>query len=367
MDGAVTDRRPPPTDPADFKPMPAIDMRHILRMTDDTGMLQHGLYTVPDPNHGYCADDNARALIAALLHADLTVYDEQTVPLVRYLTFLTYAFNDETRTLRNFMAYDRRWLEAVGSDDSQGRTIWALGLTVKLAPNDAVRDLAVHLVERALPGLDRLQSPRAKAFMVVGLSAYLDATDDHRVRSLRDALVENLFRSYEATATDDWPWWEPTVTYANAKLPQALLVGGAALGNDEMIDAGCRALGWLLEVQTAPAGHLSIIGSDRWMTREHKSQFAQQPVEAQALVEACLSAAQITGERRWADHAWRCFRWFVGDNDLGVPLYNPDTGGCHDGLERHGPNQNQGAESTLAYALSVLQLHRYRRDAPADP
>ncbi len=358
MDGAITDRTPPPSPASIDRVPPEIDLRHLQRMTDDTGMFQHSLFAVPDRNHGYCIDDNARALIAGLLHAKLFGYDEDTLPLMRYLTFLTYAFNDDTGSFRNFMSFDRRWLEPEGSHDSQARTMWALGLTVKLAPNDAVRDLANHLIEKALPGLEKLAYIRSWAFLVIGFSAMLEARDHHRVRELRDDRANWLLDSFNRAASDDWPWWEDTVTYANAKLPQAMLVAGKAMNDDAMIDAGCRALSWLLQVQTAPDGHLSIIGNAGWLTRDgNKADFAQQPIEAHAMVEGCLTAARVTGDRRWIDHAWRCFDWFLGKNDLNLPLYNQQTGGCHDGLESYGLNQNQGAESILAYLISALELH----------
>jgi len=364
MDETISERQPPacPVTAHSAAALPAVDLRHVLRMTDDTGMLQHGLFAVPDPNHGYCIDDNARALIAALRHAARFGYDERAFPLMRYLTFLTYAFNEGTGSFRNFMSYDRKWLEAAGSHDSQARTMWALGLTVKLAPHDAARDLAAHLVGRALPGLEKLRHLRSWAFLVIGFSAYLDAREHHRVRELRDDRANWLMDRFNDAADEAWPWWEDVVTYDNGKLSQALLTAGHAMGRDDMIDAGCRSLAWLLERQTADAGHLSIIGADGWMTRDgQRAPFGQQPLEAYAMVDACLTAARVTGEAGWADHARRCFAWFLGDNDLGVPLYNEQTGGCHDGLEATGPNQNQGAESTLAYVLSLLRLHGWER------
>lgn len=351
-----------PTNITPWEPFPEIDLRQMLRMTDDTGMFQHATYAVPDPNHGYCIDDNARALIASLLHAHLRGYDEHVAPLQRYLAFLAYAFNEKQRTFRNFMGYDRRWLEEFGSQDSQGRAIWALGLAVQLAPNRNVRELAQNLFERGLVVVDRLEYIRSWAFVLIGLEAFLAAEPEHgRARQLRDIFAEKLFDAYRAHATDDWPWWEDTVTYDNAKLTHALLICGKSMRRPDMIDAALKSLRWLLDVQTTDAGHISIIGNHGWLVRgDGKAQFDQQPLEAYAMVHACLTAAELTGDKQWADEAWRCFEWFRGYNDLGVPLYHEETGGCQDGLQANGPNKNQGAESVLAYLLSTLELHRYR-------
>ncbi|HEX7010811.1 MAG TPA: Gfo/Idh/MocA family oxidoreductase [Phycisphaeraceae bacterium] len=346
-----------------WEPFPEIDLRQLLALTDDTGMFQHALHALRDPTHGYCTDDNARALIAALLHAQLRGYDERVVPLQRYLGFVAYAFNPQNGRFRNFMSYDRRWLEEAGSEDSHGRAMWSLGLTVQLAPTHTIRELGYALFRRGLPACrTQLRHLRPWAFTLLGLSAFLEAVpDDQEVRQLFDELAHRLWRVYQKHATPDWPWWEDHLTWGNARLPQAMLIAGQVLGRQAMIDAGLRSLQWLLDVQRAPQGHLSIVGNRGWFVRgREKATFDQQPLEAYTMVDACLTAARITGESDWAQEAWRCFRWFHGHNDLGVPLYHEETGGCQDGLGPDGPNLNQGAESSLAYLLSVLLLHRHR-------
>lgn len=363
---------PRPDDAAGWEPFPEIDLRQLLRMTDDTGMYQHAVHGVPDPNHGYCIDDNARALIAALLHAQLRGYDERTVPLSRYLGFLTYAYNADTGKFRNFMGYDRHWLEAEGSQDSQARTFWALGLAVQTAPSSDARELSQNLFLRALPAMSQFAYIRSWAFSLIGLDKYLAFDPDHgQCLELRADLAERLFARWQAEASDDWPWWDEVVTYDNAKLCHALLLSGAALGRQDMVDAGLQSLEWLLEQQTDADDdgrtHLSIIGNDGWLRRgEPRAQFDQQPLEAYALSHACLCAARTVDDeadaRCWADKAWWCFQWFTGRNDLNVSLYHDDTGGCQDGLQPDGANKNQGAESILAYLLTVLELHRYRAD-----
>lgn len=345
-----------------WEPFPNIDLRQLLRLTDDTGMFQHATHLLPDPTHGYCIDDNCRALIAAVLHAQLRGYDEQVVPLQRYLAFCGYAFNPDNGRFRNFMSYDRRWLEDAGSEDSHARTIWALGVTVNRSPSEAVRDYAKQLFKRALPACREFVYPRPWAYVVLGLVEYLKAEpEDAEAKNLLTDLTGRLFEMYSKHATDDWPWWEDFLTWGNARLPHAMLAGGRALGRQDMIDAGLKSLAWCIDVQTAPDGHLTIIGNHGWLQRgKEKAQFDQQPLEAYAIVHACLVAADITGDESWAERAWRAFEWFTGANDLGVPLYKSETGGCQDGLNADGPNANQGAESSLAYLLSVLELHRYR-------
>ena len=341
--------------------LPEIDLRQLLQLTDDTGIFQHAVYATPDPNHGYCIDDNARALIAAVLHARLRGYDERVVPLQRYLTFLAYAFNEDTKAFRNFMGYDRHWLEDIGSTDSQGRTIWALGLTVHYAPNEIIRELAEQLLFKSLHAIKSFKFIRSQAFSLIGLQEYLNYNPQHQeITELRNMLADQLFASYTAHATDDWPWWEDTVTYDNAKLCHAILITGNAMNRPDMVQAALTSLKWLYQIQLAPDGHLSIIGNDGWFEKgKSKADFDQQPLEAYAMVHSYLTAATITNDQEWAKRAWVCFKWFTGSNDTGIPLYHAETGGCQDGLEPAGPNKNQGAESSLAYLISVLELHLY--------
>lgn len=386
---SITTPGPATSAPGDTRPLtwdrlPPIDLRQLLRMSDDTGLFQHALFGVPDPRHGYCIDDNDRALIAGLLHSQLRGYDERVVPVNRYLTFIAYAYNEQERRFRNFMGYDRRWLEETGSHDSRGRTIWALGVAVRLAPSESLGELAWNLFHKALDAMDDLAHLRSWAFSLLGLEAVLAVRpDDARARSLRDEYARRLFEKYREHATPDWPWWEDIVTYDNGKLPHALIVSGRAMGEEAMVEAGLASLRWLIGTQFerhAEGGgdgesYLSIIGNEGWLRRgQPRPDFDQQPLEAHALVEACLVAADGTGDaevevegeaRRWSGWALWCFEWFVGRNKLREALYHHETGGCQDGLRADGPNKNQGAESILAYLLSVLELHRWRDLHPA--
>lgn len=359
-----------------LQPLPNIDLRHLQRMTDDTGLFQHAIYATPDANHGYCIDDIARALIAGILHAQLVGHDEKLIPLHTYLAFLSYAYNEDRDKFRNFMGYNRQWLEEEGSHDSQGRTLWALGLTAAHGPTIPIRQLSNELYLKALPTLRGLDYPRSWAFALLGLQGYLQSDPEHGESfALRDEYTVKLFDAYRAHATDDWPWWEDEVTYDNAKLCHALLLCGPAMDRPEITEAGLTALGWLLDQQTAhvegdngDATHLSIIGNDGWLKRgQPRAKFDQQPLEAYAMVDACLQAARGVGDAaqrlRWESQARFCFEWFTGRNDLGEPLYDPETGGGRDGLNADGVNQNQGAESSLAYLLAVLEMRRYDAEA----
>lgn len=349
--------------------LPEIDLRQLMRLTDDTGMFQHALHQLPDPNHGYCVDDNCRALIAAVLDAQLRGLDPQRCPLDRYLGFVAYAFNPDNGRFRNFMSYDRRWLEEAGSDDSHARTLWSLGVTVRRAPNESIRDLADGLFRRGLPAARQFQFVHPWAYTLLGLAEILaHPAPPEDARPAAQRIAQQMLDAWRANATEDWPWWTDTLTWGNAKLSQAMIAIGDRLGRDDMLELGLRTLRWCLDVQTGEDGQLSIIGNDGWMTRDgHRARFDQQPIEAQGFVQACLAAAQVTGDEQWAAEASRCFEWFTGRNDLGVPLYHPETGGCQDGLRPDGPNKNQGAESVLAYLLSVLELHLYKQERPAAP
>ncbi|MEM9418863.1 MAG: hypothetical protein AAGA25_07435 [Planctomycetota bacterium] len=361
--------------PADspLLPLPNIDLRHLQRLTDDTGIYQHAVFATPDANHGYCIDDNARALIAGLLYAELHGLDEAATPLHTYLNFIAYAYNAQTKQFRNFMAFDRSWLEDSGSHDSQGRNIWAMGLTAKLGPTESIRGLGCDLFAKALPALDDLKFIRSWAFSLLGIDAFLDAVpDDAECAATFEQYAVKLFDAYTAHAEDDWPWWEDEATYDNAKLPHALLFAGQRLQRDDMTAAGLTSLRWLLDQQlnTGDDGtpHLSIIGNQGWLQHgQPRAPFDQQPLEAYALVDACLAAARVVtdaAERtRWEADARLCYDWFTGKNDLGIVMLDPETGGGKDGLNADGPNQNQGAESSLAPLLATLEMHRYAAEA----
>ena len=342
-------------------PQPKLD--HIIRLTDGVGILQHAKFIVPDRHHGYCTDDNARALIAVLMAKDMIPNSEAVTNLAcTYLSFLHHAFNEKNGRFRNFMGYDRLWMEEVGSEDSHGRAVWGLGEAVALSESADIRAAAQVVFEKALSALTAFKSPRTLAFALLGIHAYLRRYGgDSEVRRIREKLANRLCQQYRQNASDEWPWIEDSITYANAKISQGLILSGKCLGHEEMIQAGLRSLEWLITVQTDPKGHFVPVGNNGWYPRGgSKARFDQQPIEALNMIEAIREAYEITSDPIWLSRAQCCLEWFLGRNDLNTLLYDRKTGGCCDGLHADGPNRNQGAESTLVCFLSILYLNRMR-------
>lgn len=344
--------------------LPEIKLDHLRRMTDGAGILQHSKFTVPDRTHGYCVDDNARALIVAVKAQNLPPQDDSLNELASvYLSFLDHAFNNETRRFRNFMSYERRWLEETGSEDSHGRAIWGLGIAVVLSKNKGHVNLAVDLFKRSLGAVEHFTFPRAIAFAIIGIHAYLCRNSgDGQVEEMCAKLSDRFVGWFRASAGDDWPWCEETLTYDNARLPQALLLSGQWLSDNEMLETGLRALSWLTKIQTdEKGGHFAAIGNKGWYKKGgEKAQFDQQPVEAAAMVDACIEAFTCTRDEEWITNAYRCFNWYQGENDLQIPLYDYSTGGCRDGLQAEGANENQGAESSLSWIMALLAIYNHR-------
>ncbi len=346
------------------QPLPEIKLDHLRRMTDGTGVLQHAMYTVPDRTHGYCVDDNARALIVAVSAQDLQPLDSSLGDLASvYLSFLGYAFNEQTGRFRNFMSYDRRWLELTGSEDSHGRALWGLGMAVALGRDAGEVVYAADLFQRALDTVEHFTSPRAVAFVIIGSHAYLSRySSDSRVIRMRKILADRLMAWFRSSSAEDWPWCEDILSYDNARLPQALLLSGQWLPDREMLETGLLALDWLKQVQTDETGrHFSAIGNHGWFSRDgSKALFDQQPIEAAAMVDACIEAFNCTHDEEWIAYAYRCLNWYQGENDLRVPLCDYASGGCRDGLEAQGANENQGAESTLCWLMALLAIYNHR-------
>jgi glycosyltransferase involved in cell wall biosynthesis len=347
--------------PLDQRPaeLPPLKLDHLRRMTDETGMLQHALFTVPNYREGYTVDDNARALMVSALIDELG-NPESFEMISRYLAFVCYAFNVETKRFRNFMDYQRNWLEENGSDDSHGRTLWALGTLLGRSNTPGLQNMAGQLFEQALPTVLATTSPRAWAFALIGIHEYLRRFDgDRRASQVREELAGRLLTLYQANRSDEWRWFEAGLSYCNAALPHALLMCGQWIPNNAMTDAALESLTWLADIQrdNTNGGHFVPIGSNGFYQRGgERARFDQQPVEAQAMVSACLEAHRITGDKHWYKEARRAFDWFLGRNDLNLPIYDPTTGGCRDGLHPDRANENQGAESSLAFLQAVLEL-----------
>ncbi len=344
--------------------LPALKLDHIDRMTDDTGMLQHSIFTIPNRKEGYTTDDNARALIFSVLLEHKDDQPEKADSLskdssVLYLSFLEHAFNPAKGRFKNFLGYDRQWNELVGSEDCHGRALWALGTVLGRSQDQGLRGAAGRLFEFCLPAVLEFHSPRAWAYALLGIQEYLTSyPGDRDAQKLRSALSLRLLEMYESIRRPDWRWFESVLAYGNARLPQALLMVGSACSDDRMISAGLESLDWLLQTQHCEINrHFAPIGSQGFYPQDgEKARFDQQPLEAAGAVSACLQAHRITGDGRWRREAWSAFNWFLGDNDLQLPLYDSVTGGCRDGLHPDRANENQGAESTLSFLMALLEM-----------
>lgn len=340
--------------------LPELNLNHLFAMTDDTGLLQHAKYIVPDRTHGYCVDDNSRALI--VITEALPHYTDNSDELLtyfdRYLSFILYAFNPELGFFRNFMSYQRSWLDQKGSEDSHGRTIWALGVAINKLNDHRRVPLISNLFRQAIPVCNDFTYPRAIAYCLLGMAYYLKSfAGDTETKRVAEALAEKLYLAFKNAASEHWIWPERTLTYANATLPHALILIGEELARDDIKDMGFNALEWLMNVQTE-SEHFSAIGNQQWYEKsQQKSRFDQQPIEAQASVDACAAAYMVTHEEKWLNQAFNAFSWFLGGNDLNLPLYDAKSGGCFDGLHSSSVNQNQGAESTLSWLLSLTRLY----------
>ena len=340
--------------------LPDLMLNHLNQMTDDTGMLQHAIFTIPNRREGYTTDDNARALAFSVQLEQLN-----KSPLASanssglYLSFLEHAFNPAKGRFKNFLRYDRRWNEPVGSEDCHGRALWALGTVLGRSCDQGCRGAAGRLFEFSLPAVLEFSSPRAWAYSLLGIQEYLTSyPGDRDAQKVRSALSRRLLEMYESLRRPDWKWFENVLAYGNARLPQSLLLVGAACSDDRMISAGLESLDWLSTAQRCEINrHFVSIGSQGFYHQGgEKARFDQQPLEAAGAVSACLQAYRVTRDSRWRNEAWSAFNWFLGDNDLQLPLYDSVTGGCRDGLHPDRANENQGAESTLSFLMALLEM-----------
>jgi len=332
------------------------DFTAVERMSDATGMFQHAVYSIPDRRHGYCIDDNARALILTSSMAMESAQRDKWTTI--FASFVQYAWNPDLRRFRNFMRFDRSWCEEQGSEDSNGRTLWALGVTARDAAERKHRDWAVMMFDTTASLALELGSIRAQAFAMLGAAAMLAARPGHQ-------LAQSILAKFPAVHLEllgearrpHWSWFEIVLAYDNARLPQALIAAGRALGRQDYVDCGIETLEWIVGKQTSPEGRFRAVGSESFhRPYAEPLQFDQQPLEAQATVEACREAFAATGDARWVEEAERAYGWFLGANDLDLPLASMADGGCFDGLMPTGLNRNQGAESILALQLASCAI-----------
>jgi glycosyltransferase involved in cell wall biosynthesis len=342
--------------------LPPLRLDHIIRMSDATSIFQHAIFNVPNFHEGYCTDDTARAYILCNWLDELGG-PRPTENLERlattYLAFLAAALDYNSGRFRNFMSHSRQWLENAGSEDSHARALWAVGTGAGRSRNDGHRKLSAQLFARGLTEVALFTSPRAWTFTLLGIHEYLRSfPNEPKAHAMRKVLTDKLVQLWHACATDEWPWFEPCATYDNARICQALILSGQWMPHSEALEIGLKSLRWLASIQRTQAGHFRPIGSNGFYQRDGaRADFDQQPVEAQAMVSACLEAFRATQDEAWTREAKRAFEWFLGRNDLGLPLYDSTTGGCSDGLHADRVNENQGAESSLAFHLSLAEMN----------
>lgn len=352
--------------------LPEPDLRHLHTLTDDTGLLQHARFTTPDRNHGYCVDDNARALVACTLHDYLYQSDDLGGLALTYLSFLRHGFDPTTGRFHNFMSYQRQWLDEIGSEDSHGRALWALGTTAACSQNGHRRAISLQLFQQAVGATEQFTGPRAWAYSLLGIHSYLaHYGGDANVRRLREVLAGKLLMLFQQNATRDWEWCEPMLAYSNATLAHALILTGACMQNSTMRDQGIRSLEWLCRIQHSEGGHFSFVGNHGWYARgKEQARFDQQPIDAAQTCLACIEAFRATGDDHWLAKARQAIAWFLGSNDLNAPLYDFSTGGCYDALTPDGPNTNQGAESQVSWLTALfsflIQMSRQALDSRTD-
>lgn len=352
-------------EPEPVKKPGKLNWTHFYTLCDNTGMFQHAKFDVPNRNHGYCTDDNARAFIVAIKDYQ-QVQNLDRLPLMRvFLSFLEHAWNPEKRLMRNFMDYDRTWAEEFGSDDSQGRALWALGVGAANCPWNAGQRGSFELFHSLLPMMEQLSSPRSWAFAILGIDAYLEKFDgDLPVRKVGLRLAKRLATLWDKVSTHEWSWFEESLAYDNGRFCEAMIAVSKWTGNEKYRDIGLGSLAWLFwACMEGTKNHISLVGSSGWWKKgQARARFDQQPVDAASLVAAARRAFDVTRHPEWWQKMMLAHEWFLGRNDLGLPLVDEKSGGCRDGLMPVGLNENMGAESTLSYMLASLDFESAIRE-----
>lgn len=353
----------------DSRAPPEMEIGHFLSMCDDTGLFQHAVHCVPDRSHGYCVDDNARALLLACALNNPGEQRLSEVLTARFAAFIQHAWNPGTRRFRNFMGFNRCWLEDSGSEDSHGRTLWALGVCALSDANLSRRTWAASLFAEAMPTAETFRSPRAWAFVLLGLDAYCAAVSDNsQAARLRLLLADRLISIFDVVESKDWVWFEESLAYDNARLPQALIVTGIATKKAAYVETGVRSLRWLVTQQSTRAGQFRPVGTEGFGNPNKQLQaFDQQPLEAAATISACLAAWHADHQVEWKAEAARVFAWFLGSNELSVSLIDLETGSCRDGLHPDRPNENRGGESVVSYLLGLSEIRQIARLSESRP
>jgi len=345
--------------------LPALKLDHLRQMTDSTGIIQHAKFSIPNRNHGYSTDDNARALMVAVMCGQFVSLGVDTQSLVTtYLSFMHHAYNKSNKRFNNFMTYQRAWIDEIGSEDCHGRSMMALGTVIRFAKDEGHLGVALELFNRGLRAVEDLVACRSWATTLIGIHAFRQRFPGTRItRRIGDRLSKKLMNLFASNMNDDWKWLDDKLTYDNAVIPHALLVTGADTEKKEMIDMGLEVLEWLFQIQNEN-GVFTPVGNRGWFPRgEIAARYDQQPLEASGMVAACMEAYSLTGLEDWENRAMIALDWFLGRNDAHAPVYDYTTGGSYDGLQSNGLNRNEGAESTVAWLLALLTVMRHQAKA----
>jgi glycosyltransferase involved in cell wall biosynthesis len=337
--------------------MPSFSLSHIQRLTDDTGIVQHAKYGIPNLKEGYCLDDNSRALILGILAYQQNKSKTALELLPIYLSYIQY-MQCENGNFRNFLSFTREYLDEVGTEDSFGRTIWSLGYLINNAPNNSYREFARELFDKSVPHFKDLKHLRGIANTMIGLANFLKAnSSNEHIKEQFDALATSLKNAYKTNKKGHWHWFEEKMTYDNAILPLALLSHYEITKDQESMDIAMESMDYLSQ-KTMIQGYLNPVGNDGWLYREggDMATYDQQAIETMAMVLMYFKAYEIVHDMTYIKQMYKCYQWFLGENSLKLPLYDHETKGCGDGLQPHGVNRNQGAESTLAYWISHLTV-----------
>jgi hypothetical protein len=341
-----------------------VSLDGVRRLTDSCGILQHSLFAIPDRRHGYCVDDNARALLLMQKLPGMPDAERRTMAGV-YAAFLQHAWNADEGCFRNFMSYERHWLEAKGSEDSCARAFWSVAATIA-SPDPGLRRWAESLAGQAWPRMGALNSPRSIAFVLLGLAPLIERSwGGGALAAFARQRLERLEALIGARISKGQDWFENTLAYDNARLPEAMIRAGLALNHWAAVDVGLQALDWLCRRQTSAHGlFLPVATTDFGQPLTARTLFDQQPLEASATLDACEAAYRATRDSRWVSEGERAYGWYFGANTLGVSVAGPD-GECFDGLTWEGPNENRGAESVLSLQLAICTHQRLTAAAAA--
>jgi hypothetical protein len=347
------------TEPRAITPLPIADRRHLDVLTDAIGIMQHATGSRPDPAHGYCTDDVARALQVDLLQARVLGWPAVAERVWSNLRFISEAYDDLSGRFRNFRAIDGTWLPGTPSQDSQGRAMHALGDAIAQAPDARLVRFASTLFEEGLVQAQRVTALRAEASILLACDAAIGVVRSAEIARVHRLFAGRLRTSLASSSEPGWPWPEPILTYENALPARALITAGHRYRSRPMVDSGVRSLDWLVEIQTVD-GHLSPIGNGWWPRMGTRAKYDQQPIEPTSLLLAAEAAFVATGDERHRETMETAFAWFLGANDRGVPVADPAHGACFDGLTARGVNKNQGAESTLMWLTAVEHMRAVR-------